>query len=476
MTDFIGRVSELKRLQSLLSKKSASLAVIKGRRRIGKSRLAQEFGKSFAHYYSFSGLAPTVDTLAKHQKAEFIKQLHQQRVPHFRSDDWSDLFLDLAQHCQKGKTLVLLDEISWLGHNDPTFLGKLKIAWDTHFKTNPHLVMILSGSQSTWIEKNIIKSTGFMGRISHQLTLEELSLPECNQFWRTQKNLVSPYEKFKLLAVTGGVPKYLEEININQDAETNIKNLCFEPEGLLFNEFDQIFTDLFSKRSAKYKLIVQHLAKGHLTVEAIARQLHRSKGGEFSESLDDLCQTGFVTRDYSWDIKNAQPSKLSHYRLSDNYLRFYLKCIKPNQKKISSGATGILPIAWLTHMGLQFENLVLSKNNRKLLFQHLNIPLEEIVWANPFFQTKTSQWGACQIDLLIHTKFNTLYVCEIKFSQNRIEKDVVHDMQKKISILKTPKQFSIRPVLIHVNGVHESVVESEVFSHILDFGDFLKTS
>ena len=45
--EFIGRKKELEDLNLLLRKKSASLVVIRGRRRIGKSRLIQEFVKFF---------------------------------------------------------------------------------------------------------------------------------------------------------------------------------------------------------------------------------------------------------------------------------------------------------------------------------------------------------------------------------------------------------------------------------------------
>ena len=54
---FFGRQRELKLLQRLLSKRSASLVVLKGRRRIGKSRLAEEFGKNLKTYI-FTGLPP----------------------------------------------------------------------------------------------------------------------------------------------------------------------------------------------------------------------------------------------------------------------------------------------------------------------------------------------------------------------------------------------------------------------------------
>ena len=40
---FIGRKKELESLNLLLKKKSASIVVIRGRRRVGKSRLIKEF-------------------------------------------------------------------------------------------------------------------------------------------------------------------------------------------------------------------------------------------------------------------------------------------------------------------------------------------------------------------------------------------------------------------------------------------------
>ncbi len=92
------------------------------------------------------------------------------------------------------------------------------------------------------LKKNILSSTGFVGRISFTITLRELPLTDCSKFW--PKN-ISVYEKFKVLAVTGGVPKYLEEINPKLSAEDNIKKLCFTEGGLLVREFEQIFSDIF---------------------------------------------------------------------------------------------------------------------------------------------------------------------------------------------------------------------------------------
>ncbi|MDF1759405.1 MAG: hypothetical protein P1U40_02595 [Coxiellaceae bacterium] len=74
---------------------------------------------------------------------------------------------------------------------------------------------------------------------------------------------------------------------------------------------------------------------------------------------------------------------------------------------------------------------------------------------------------------MIQTKYNTIYICEIKFSKNEVRSSVIDEMKQKISRLSMPRGFSYRPVLIHVNGVSESVEASHYFSSIIDFSEFL---
>jgi uncharacterized protein len=93
----------------------------------------------------------------------------------------------------------------------------------------------------------------FVGRVSLHLQVEELPLPHCNEFWGPAKERVSAFDKLKLFSVTGGVPRYLEEIVPMDSAEDNIRRLCFRPEGILFREFDQIFSGLFDRREPAYR-------------------------------------------------------------------------------------------------------------------------------------------------------------------------------------------------------------------------------
>ncbi len=482
MAKFIGRKAELQTLKNLLNKRSASLIVIKGRRRIGKSRLLEEFSHLFQNAYVFSGLPPIPDdtedqVTAQSQREEFARQLNKQiKITDINKDDWSDLFWCLAQHTKQGQVLIILDEISWMGSRDADFLGKIKNAWDLHFKKNDQLILAICGSASAWIDKNILSSTGFLGRESLNLTLEELPLHDCAEFWNNENTRVSAHEKLKLLSITGGIPRYLEHINPLLSAEDNIQQLCFNQSGILFGEFEKIFSDLFHSKNTLYKNIVSRLADGISDQETICKATGLKRGGDISEYLDDLIKSGFISRDFTWNIKDAAPSKLSHYRLKDNYSRFYLKYIMPNLSRIELGNMKNISLSslknWNTIMGLQVENLVL--NNRHLIKSALRIDLNDIICDNPFFQRKTTKQAGCQIDYLIQTKHNTLYICEIKYSKNEIGVQVIEEMNEKIKRLNIPKNFSSRVILIHVNGISEALEEKQFFSNTIDFGAFLK--
>lgn len=392
-------------------------------------------------------------------------------IDHIPSDDWGDILWHLAKHVNQGRIVVAFDEINWIGSLDHTFLGKLKSAWDLNFKNNPHLLLFLSGSMSSWIDENILNSTGFMGRVSLELTLEELLLSTCNLFWQKKGQYVAPYDKFKVLSVTGGVLRSLEEIDPSISADKNIFYLAFRRGGLLVEEFDRIFSDLFLKSSKRYKEIVERLAEGSATFEQISRDISLGKGGIISSCLEDLVEIGYVARDYSWNLTTGKETRIAKFRLLDNYLRFYLNYIEPVRPLIEKNLLKTLP-AWNIIMGYQFENLVLS--NAHQLYELLCIDPQTIVNANPYYQRATESKRGCQIDYLIQDTFNTLYLCEIKFSNKPIGLRVIKAVQEKISYFSRPKSFSVRPVLIHVNGVTDAVVTSRFFSRIINFSQFLK--
>src|SRR5262249_10995970 len=149
----------------------------------------------------------------------------------------------------------------------------------------------------------------------------------------------------------------------------------------------------------------------------------------------------------------------------------YLKYIQPHKEQIAAGKLHRLPPGWYSIMGLQFENLVV--NNSEIIRKTLKIPPDEVLFAGPFLQTQRSRRKGCQIDYLIQTRFNTLTVCEVKFTQGPIGPKVISEMKEKLEALELPRGFSVRPVLIHVNGVDETVIDSGFFAKIVDFSELL---
>ncbi len=472
---FIGRQRELKTLRSLLNKKTASLVVIKGRRRIGKSQLAKEFGKNH-RFLSFMGLPPDPNISAQDERNEFSRQLSfNTGLPEGQYDDWGKLFHLLHTQTTHGRVIILFDEISWMSSKDPLFLAKLKNTWDTQFKENPELILILCGSVSTWIEKNILSSTGFMGRLSLNLTLEELPLKDACQLLAAHGGRFNAHETFKILAITGGVPRYLEEIQASLSADENIRQLCFDQNGILFREFNDIFHDLFTKTSIYYKKILELLINHHLDTTEIIQRLNVQKSGFWSEYLDELMKAGFLKRYFNWNFTSSKKARLNHFYLSDNYMRFYLKCIEPNQSSIETklfehkSMSSLL--GWDSLMGLQFENLIL--NNAPVIWKALDINPQDIVAHGPYFQKTTKRHKGAQIDYLIQTRHNLFIACEIKFSRKKISSKVIEPMKEKLSAVKIPSGCIFWPILIHVNGTTEKLKEQRYFVRVIDFSELL---
>jgi len=472
---FVGRNKEIQQLKQIKEQSKSSFIVMQGRRRIGKSRLVKEFGKQ-KNLYTFIGLAPTPQINAQDQRDDFCRRMCDQlTLPRFSMDNWGDIFEFLGKQLVQQSCIIFLDEISWMAHKDTTFLSHLKNTWDLIFSQNTQLMLIVCGSISAWIEENIISNTLFLGRPTHYMRIAELPIAACHAFWGKQDKQISAFEKLKMLSVTGGVPRYLEAIDPRLSAEENIKQLCFHSNGFLFHEFETIFADSFGKKIDTYKAIVETLVNGALTQEEIFKQLNKSKTGDVSKYLNELILAGFIQRDYTWKIATENPSKLSRYRLKDNYVRFYLKHIYPNRFSIEKNLFSDQSIHSLPGydgiMALQFENLVI--NNSQILLSALNIKTDVVMFINPYFQRETNKQSACQIDLLIQTKANSLYLLEIKFSKHTIKKSIIKEMERKISALALKKSFSIRPVLIHVNGVDQSIMDSGYFTHVIDFGEVL---
>ena len=454
---FVGRKDILEDLESLWRKRTSSLVACRGRRRIGKSTLFREFARRSAEVYiEIEGLPPTDERKMTNQDEidHFMESLDLATGCGFRKiERWLQAFAALDGQIDDAKrTVVLLDEISWMGRFDPLFPAVLWKAWETMFHRHENLIVVICGSVSSWIQKNILGSTGFAGRLSRNYVIPELALSECVRFWGEAASWVSPREIFDVLSITGGVPRYLEEIDPGSSADENIRRMCFEKGGELFKDFDSIFSPLLGEGVELKRDVLAALVEGPKSGAELSECLGAGNNGRFAELLRDLKEGGFIDDDPGKNPATGAESRVAKYRLRDNYVRFYLKYVLPRKSEIDRGVFRYASLdqlpEWDAVRGLQFENLIV--NNYRELIPYLHVGSSIVESAAPYRNARAvrgSKRKGVQIDLLVQTAC-TAYVVEIK-RMKHIGSEIEDEMREKIRRLPLRDGLSVRPILVY---------------------------
>lgn len=462
---FVGRELQMAELEALCDKHVASLVTCRGRRRVGKSTLVSQFaGRIKARFIRIEGIRPRKGLTDHDELAAFAEQLGvetRSRIPN--PENWSEAFSMLDGKIRKNeRTVVLLDEISWLGHYDPTFADKIKIAWDKQWKTHDKLIVVLCGSVSSWIKEKIVDNGAFMGRRSLDLIVRELPLDRCLAFWGKKAGRTATREIVDILSVMGGIPRYLEEINPSLSAAENIRRLCFSPNGVLRMDFDEMFNDVITEQPSFTGKVLRCLVDGPRTASELSAMLKIEKGGRVTDAIDRLVETGMVSFDEGRNPETGDAVKGKRYRLKDNYTRFYLKYIEPVKNLIDDGRYAFKSLealeGWNSVMGLQFENLVV--NNYGSLLPHLHLSDALLTSAAPYRKAAvpSRRQKGCQVDLLIQSK-KTIYVVEVK-RRREIERGIIDEVDAKVRCIKRPAGVSIRSALVY-EGHLAPIVEAD---------------
>ena len=475
---FFGRERLVARLSELWGKSVASFVTCRGRRRVGKSTLVERFAQvSGARFLKIEGVRPTKTTTDEDERRSFAEQLASQSEAETACPaNWLDAFIRLSKEIRDdGRTVVLLDEVSWMGAFDPTFASTLKIAWDNHLKKHDRLVLVVCGSVSTWIRDNIIGNKAFYGRRSADVVVPELPLRECVKFWGERAGTLPEREILDVLSVTGGVPRYLEEINPSFSARDNIRLLCFLPNSPLRTDFAEMFEDVITRQTKLCGRILRALAAGSKSVSEIAAALRVDKGGDISDALEQLAESGMVARDGGANPATGSAARECPYRLKDNYSRFYLKYVEPSADAIDADSFAFAGLeqfpGWQTDMGLQFENLVL--NNFRELLAPLRLERVMIRSAAPYRRAGSAKTGrqGCQIDLLVQTP-EAFHVVEIK-RRAHVGHGIVEEVREKCNRLPHPRNVAVRTALVYEGELAPSVEACGFFDAIVPFRNLL---
>ena len=467
---FVGRERDLKDLGALWGRDHGVLVTCRGRRRIGKSTLIEEFAaRSGARFICIEGLAPRKGMTDATQRRWFCEKVAEQAGREaVCSATWSLAFAQLDGLLTSGRRIVvLLDEISWMGGYNPDFAGYLKEAWDRKFRRHPDLVFVLCGSVSAWIAENILDSTGFVGRDSLDIELKELPPLQCQQMLGPAGERMSVREKIDLLSVTGGIPKYLEDVRPELSVDENVRRMCFMPRGILFREFDEIFNGVFGRRAKTRARILDMLMAGPKSAVELAETDGKTPNGSYARALKDLRLAGYVAGDGGLNPCTGEPSREERFRVSDNYTRFYLHYIKPRRQMVEKDLFEFSSLEQLSGLdgmfGLQFENLVLG--NLQTLFPMLGLESSLVLSAAPYHQRATAGREGCQIDLMIQTQ-RMLMIVEIK-RRREIGHEIIDEVDAKARKLKFRGGLSLRTALVYDGRLSPSVAADRYFDFLI---------
>ena len=459
---FFGREDVLAQLASLWGKRVSSLVTCRGRRRIGKSTVIERFAsQSESRFIKIEGKRPRQGMSNESELQEFARQLADQcDTERTMPLDWRDAFRRLDSVVKDDeKTVVLLDEISWLAYYSEDFADDLKIIWDNKLKRHDRLVLVLCGSVSSWIRDNIVENSAYMGRRSLDVVIRELPLHECVKFWGAAAERIATKEILDVLSVTGGVPRYLEEVNPSLSAAENIRNMAFCPNSVLRVDFDEMFADVITRRPRFSADVLECLVEGALGTPEIAKRLGVGRGGNITIALNQLEEAGFVSSDAGINPETGEVAKDRRYRLRDNYSRFYLKCIRPVSRIIDEGSYAFHSLdqfaEWDAIMGLAFENLIV--NNYRELLSPLHMDRALVVSAAPFRRAASAKTGrkGIQIDLLVQTRMS---VCIVEIKRRReIGREIVAEMSEKCERLPMRSGVSLRTALVYDGELAPSV-------------------
>ncbi|MEM1001770.1 MAG: ATP-binding protein [Bacteroidota bacterium] len=434
----VGRKKEKIEMMSYLKDDKAHLLAVIGRRRVGKTYLIRQVYNE-NKVFEMTGLK---DATIDKQLINFTLQInmylrgdHQHDTP----EDWLRAFNLLTEAISnrksKEKPVVFFDEVPWIAGKKSGFTEALGHWWN-NWASQQNIIVVICGSAASWMIDHIVNARGGLhNRITKLITLMPFTLSETKEFLEVKNIKLSDYQTIQIYLAVGGVPHYLEQIEKGKSAAQNIQNMCFEKDGVLRNEFENLYPALFHNARNHIKIIkaLSSKLKG-LNRQELLNLSGMNDGGYFSQILNELETSGFISTFEPLEKKK----KDTLLRLTDEYSLFYLHFMEGknkigpgNWKRVSQSQK------YKIWCGYAFENLCMKHvTNIKAALGISGVQTT----SNSFLHKKNKVYEkGFQIDLLIDRKDDIINICEMKFyaDEFRISAEYAKNLRVKKEGLKT---------------------------------------
>jgi uncharacterized protein len=296
---------------------------LRGRRRVGKSRLAQVFCERAQVPSVFFQASQGTD--AATERAAFATAVRESDLPDrelfapgVTFPDWATFLRLLAAALPtESPSVVVVDEFPWLMESDPTLEGILQTVWDTALAKKP-VLLVLIGSDLAMMERLDDYKRPFHQR-GTVMVLPPLSPAEVGSMLD-----LKPAEAFDAFLLTGGLPLICQEWRAGQSVEGFLGESLSDPtSALLVSGERSLAAEFPSHLQAKSGLTA--IGHGERTLISIRNRTSGGHAPMAASSLTNALRLLEEKRVVAVDTPLATtPSKERRYRVADPYLRFYL--------------------------------------------------------------------------------------------------------------------------------------------------------
>ena len=331
MTQFVDRTEELAALEDLWGMRF-QLALLWGRRRVGKSRLLDEF----------AGDKPRITFQADEGTATEQLARLTGRLLAYRADgalsaqpltNWDAAIATILRFARDAKRedhplLVILDEFPRLVVSTPRLPSLLQNAIEDVRREDLPLFLILAGSQIGLYEQHVLHGPLY-GRRTWGQQLPPLSYSDAAGFFPDW----SASDRLRAWAVLGGIPYYLEQCDPSRSLDWNIANRLMRKGAVLYDEADLMIKEELGAEAATYLSILAAVAGSETTPSTIGARagVEPTTASKYLHQLERLHMVEHL-RPYG----SAPTARRGIWRLSDHYLRAWFSFVRAHRTDLEA--------------------------------------------------------------------------------------------------------------------------------------------
>ena len=346
------RENELYDLNRRYKKGNFECIVVYGRRRVGKTALINEFCKDKPTIFLSALNASSQENLEALSKAIYEKKYSGvESAPVYASFDAA--FTEITRMAKEERIVFVIDEYPYLAKADKSISSRLQHIID-HIWKDSQLFLILCGSSMSFMEYQVLGyESPLYGRRTGQFKIKALDYKEMTAF----NPELDEEQQSLVYGITGGVPHYINKLEVENDIDEALKNNLFNTSSYLFEEPENLLKQEL-REPAVYNSIITAIAGGASRSNEISTKMGM-ESAVCAKYLKVLLDLGIIKKETPITEKSA---KKTIYAIDDNFFRFWYRFVPQNTSAISAGRIEriydtLIKQHFSDYMGLVFEQM-----------------------------------------------------------------------------------------------------------------------